>query len=155
MTIFLIFAAMAALYLIWLAFRAATFALPLYAGLSIAVAMTGRGYGHGAAILAGAVAGIVILVAGRLIAALVPSDGVRVGIAALFAIPAGFAGYQLAYGLGRLLIDPNSLLVAASAITALVVGASAASALILPPETKGRDALPAALENPEAEAPAD
>ncbi len=154
MTILLIFGGIAALYLIWLAFRAAAFALPLYVGLSIAVHMTGRGYGHGAACLAGLAAGIFILVAGRMIAALVPSDGVRLGIAALFAIPAGFAGYQLAFGLGRLLIGPSSLLVAGSAIAALVVAVSAGTALMLP---RGREDQRAArhVHNSAAEARAD
>ena len=153
-TILLIFGAIAALYLVCLAFRAAALALPLYAGLWIAVHLISRGYGHGTAILAGLAAGIFILVAARLIVALVPSGGVRAGIAALFVIPAGLAGYQLAYGIGQLLIDPGPLLVAGSAITALVVAASAANALIVPPGMEGQGTPPVG-HDPAAKVPPD
>jgi len=131
-TILLIFGGIAALYLLWFAFRAAIFALPVYAGISLAFHMLDCGLGHGAAILCGFAAGIGIFFAWRILTAFLPSTLVRLLVVALFAIPAGFAGYQLASGLGGLFADPGPLLTLASWIAALVTATSAATSLDLP-----------------------
>lgn len=146
MTILLIFGGIAALYLLWFAIRAAIFALPVYAGVSLAFHMLGSGLGHGAAILCGLVAGIAILFAGRILAALLPSTLVRLFVVALFAVPAGFAGYQLASGLGGLFADPGPLLNLASWTAALVAAISAATSLDLPPGEAKQVAPASALE---------
>ena len=140
----LIFGGIAALYLIWLAFRAAAFALPLYAGLSLTIHMIAEGYGDRAAMLSGFAAGTGLLVIGRIFAAILPSPGVRLFIVALFAVPAGFAGYQLAASLGALLMNPGPMLAAGSVIAAVVAAASAASALAFPAAAERRGALSAA-----------
>ena len=151
----LIFGGIAALYLIWLAFRAAAFALPLYAGLSLTIHMIAEGYGDRAAILSGFAAGTGLLVIGRIFAAIVPSPGVRLFVVALFAVPAGFAGYQFTAGLGALLMEPGPILVAGSAIAAVVAAASAASALAFPAVAERRSATPAPPRQTVSEAQAD
>jgi hypothetical protein len=128
-TILLIFGGIATLYLLWFAFRAAIFALPVYAGISIAFHLLDRDLGHGAAILGGLAPGIGIFVAGRLLAAFAASTLVRLPLVALFAIPAGFAGYQLASGLGGLFADPGPLISLASWTAALIAATSAATSL--------------------------
>lgn len=53
MTIFLVFGLFAGLYLLWLLFRLATYALPGAAGISLAFWMRDHDYGYLAAILGG------------------------------------------------------------------------------------------------------
>ncbi len=129
MTILLIFGGIAALYMLWLAVRTAIFALPVYAGISLAFHLLDRGVGHSAAILCGFASGIGIILAGRILPAFAGSTLVRLLVAALFAVPAGFAGYQLASDLGGLFAEPGPVLGLASWAAALITAASAATSL--------------------------
>ena len=144
MTILIIFGGLAALYMLSLAFRLAALALPTYAGIFLAVEMIGSGHGHGAAILSGLAAGSAVLLLGRLVAAVAPSTSARLFIVALFAVPAGFAGYRLAHGLAGLLLEAGPWLTVTSAAAALLVASSAATALGLP---SGKTERPPAAES--------
>lgn len=108
-TFMIILGAIAALYLIVLMFRLAAIALPLYAGLGAGLWMLDRGYGHAAAIAAGLFLGVFILVAGRLLGAILPPL-FRGLVAFAFALPAGFAGYQAAKGLAGFALAEGALL---------------------------------------------
>ena len=89
MTIFLILGAVAGLYVLALLFRLASYALPVYAGLTCAFLLLRHDVGHLGAILGGLSAGIATLLTGQGLIAFVRSPLLRVGIAFLFAIPGG------------------------------------------------------------------
>lgn len=105
MTLLLILGGIAALYLIWLLFRAAAFALPLYAGAGAAFLLHGQGYGMAAVLAAGFMVGLLVHLTGQLFYASIRSPLLRALVALLFAAPAGFAGYQAVTGLVGLAID--------------------------------------------------
>lgn len=107
MTIFLVFGLFAGLYLLWLLFRLATYALPVAAGISLAFWMRDHDYGYLAAILGGFAAGVAVLIIGQFLFTIIRSPIVRLAIALLFAIPAGIAGYHAVLGVVGLAIDPG------------------------------------------------
>lgn len=104
MTLMIILGGAAALYLIWLLFRLAAFALPVYAAVGAGLFVHEQGYGIVAMLLAGFTTGLIVHLAGQAVFASVRSPLLRLLIALLFAMPAGFAGYQAMTGLLRLLI---------------------------------------------------
>lgn len=128
MTIFLILGGVAALYLIWLLFRLAAYALPVYAGVALGLFLHAEGYGYAAAISSGLAAGGALLVAGRLVIAFSPIF--RWPVVILFVVPAGFAGYQTAGGLAALALDPGAGLSILSWIGALVAASGAWTGLV-------------------------
>ena len=89
MTIFLILGAVAGLYVLALLFRLASYALPVYAGLTCAFLLLRHDVGHLGAILGGLSAGIATLLIGQGLIGFIRSPMIRVGIACLFAIPRG------------------------------------------------------------------
>jgi hypothetical protein len=102
-TFILLLGGAAAIYIAMLMFRLAAVALPLYAGIGISIYLIGRDFGYPASIAAGLLVGALILVAGRALCAVLPPF-YRAIVAAVFAGPAGFAGYQAAKGLVGLAI---------------------------------------------------
>lgn len=124
MTIFLILGAVAGLYVLALLFRLASYALPVYAGLTCAFLLLGRDVGHLGAILGGLAAGIATLLIGQGLIAFVRSPMLRAGIALLFAIPAAFAGFQAAHA-GSLATDNSMLLAILGSIAAMATSLSA------------------------------
>jgi hypothetical protein len=125
MTIFLIVGAVAGLYVLALLFRLASYALPVYAGLACAFLLLGRDVGHLGAILGGLVAGIATLLIGQGLIAFICCPLLRAGIALLFAIPAGIAGFQAAHALGSMATDNGMLLAILGSISALATSLSA------------------------------
>jgi hypothetical protein len=89
-------------FLLWLTFNLAVYALPFFAGLSAAM----FAYHHDAGLLGAAIvglfAGVFTLVIGQFLFALFRSPWMRAAIAAIYAAPAGVAGWHLAYGLFRI-----------------------------------------------------
>ncbi|OJY65251.1 MAG: hypothetical protein BGP16_12560 [Sphingobium sp. 66-54] len=110
MTIFLVLGLFAGLYLLWLLFRLAVYALPVATGISLAFWMRDHDYGYVAAIFGGFAAGVVVLVVGQFLFTVIRSPIVRLAIALLFAIPAGIAGYHAVKGVIGLAIDPGMML---------------------------------------------
>jgi len=125
MTIFLILGAVAGLYVLALLFRLASYALPVYAGLTCAFLLLRHDVGHLGAILGGLSAGIATLLIGQGLIAFVRSPMLRVGIALLFAIPGGIAGFQAAHALGSLATDNSMLLAILESIAAMATFLSA------------------------------
>lgn len=110
MTFMIILGAVAAVYLLLLLFRLAALALPVCCGSGIGLWMLERGAGHGASIGVGLLAAILLLLYGRGLCAILPPL-LRVPVALIFAMPAGFAGYQAANGIaGLMLTDRGALL---------------------------------------------
>lgn len=104
-TLMIILGGVAAIYLIWLLFRLAVFALPLYSAIGAGLFVHTRGYGTTAMLLSGFAAGLIVLLAGQAVFVSVRSPLLRFLVVLLFAVPAGFAGYKAMTGLLGLLID--------------------------------------------------
>ncbi|WP_411338860.1 hypothetical protein V6U71_12985 [Sphingopyxis sp. J-6] len=124
MTFIIILGAAAAIYIAVLMFRLAAVALPLYAGVGISIYLIGRDFGYPASIAAGLLVGVLILVAGRALCAVLPPF-YRAIVAAAFSGPAGFAGYQAAKGLAGLAIGGGYTLEALGLAGALAAAVAA------------------------------
>jgi hypothetical protein len=125
MTILLILGAAAGLYMLWLIFRLASLALPVYVAIGTGFALLRHEYSYPAAILAAFGAGVATLLIGQLLIAFIRSPLLRLGIALLFAIPAAFAGCQAAHSLGSLATSSRSVLAVLGLIAAIATSASA------------------------------
>jgi hypothetical protein len=91
-------------YLCWLLFALAAYALPFFTGASVGLAAYHNGAGPIAAIIVGAMAGSLTLIAGQIAFTKLRSPLVRVAIALLFAVPAAVAGYHAALGLAQIAV---------------------------------------------------
>lgn len=125
MTIFLVLGLFAGLYLLWLLFNLAAYALPVATGIGLAFWMRDHDYGYSAAIISGFAAGIAVMAIGQILFAVNRSPIVRLAIALLFAIPAGVAGYHAVQGVIGLAIGPGMMLSTLSWIGAAVIAATA------------------------------
>lgn len=125
MTIFLVLGLFAGLYMLWLLFSLAVYAMPLYAGIGLAFWMHGAGSGYPASILAGFAAGFATLFAGQLLFALSGSPLLRLSVAAVFVLPAGIAGYHAVHGVFGLAIDPGVTLTILSGLGATLIAGTA------------------------------
>ena len=112
-------------FMIYLLFAAATYVLPLYAGLSAAFAAVHAGTSYTSALLLGILAFLLVVMLGQMSTQLLPSRHLRIAIALLFALPAGGAGFQVADALLHL-GGVGSWGVALSLAAALATGAVAA-----------------------------
>jgi hypothetical protein len=97
-------------FLCWLLFTLAVYALRFYAGLTAAFAAYHTGAGLIGAAIVGVSAGAVTLVAGQIAFALVKSPILRGMIAMIFAAPAAVAGHHPTLGLGLVQIGVSSLI---------------------------------------------
>jgi hypothetical protein len=84
--------------LILLVMRLAIVALPLFVGITVGVALSGRGYDPGIAFAAAFALGVATLVAGQIAFATLRSPTIRTVVALLFVIPAGVVAYGVAHG---------------------------------------------------------
>lgn len=159
MTIFLVLGLFAGLYMIWLLFHLATYALPVGAGITLAFWMRDHDYGYLAAILGGLTAGIAILLVGQFLFALIRSPVLRLALLLVFAVPAGLAGYHAVRGVMGLAIDPGMALsllswtggiaIAFTAWTRLARGAASGPASPIP----APPAVTAIIHHPASRAP--
>ena len=86
-------------FFICLLFAAASYALPLLAGLSAAFAASHAGAEGSAAMLLGVAVFMAVIAAGRLAVVLLPSRLSQTAIMLLFAVPAAIAAFQVASSL--------------------------------------------------------
>src|SRR5262249_11292763 len=112
-------------YLCWLLFALAVYALPLFAGVTAGLAIYHSGSGPIGAIIVGLIASTITLIAGQIAFMILRSPSIRAGIALLFAVPAAIAGYYAALGLVRIGIPTEGWRQAMALIGALVVAATA------------------------------
>lgn len=122
MTFILILGAVAGL---WLLLRLASLALPVYAGLTVALFLLDAGFRYPWAILSGLGAAIATLITGRLIAVFVRLPLLRLLVGLLFALPAAFAGYHAGRAIIGLATTNDIALAAAGIIAGLSTAASA------------------------------
>src|SRR3546814_2091792 len=80
-------------------FRLATFALPVYSAIGAGLFVHAQGYATAAMLLAGFTTGLIVYLTGQAVFVSVRSPLLRFLVALLFAVPAGFAGYQAMTGL--------------------------------------------------------
>ena len=125
MTIALLLIIPLILFLCWLLFTLAIYALPVFAGISTGPWMHADGSGVLAALLAGLVAAIATLIAGQLLFALARSPIVRLGVALLFAVPAGVAGFHSVHGLLALVGAAEAWRAIIAAVGAIAIAAAA------------------------------
>lgn len=93
-----------------LAFRFATFALPVMAGIAAFLQIHGGGAGFGLSFLAGlagAAASVVLVIA---VLGFARNPFLRLGALGLFAVPAAVAGYALAHGVAKHALEPGVML---------------------------------------------
>lgn len=101
----IILAPLVGLFLVWLMFRLATYALPFAVGTWSAFWLLHHGNGYMLSILGGFALAVIVLAIGQVLFDTVRSPAPRVALGLVFALPAGIAGYNLINGLGRLVAD--------------------------------------------------
>jgi hypothetical protein len=111
--------------LCWLIFTLTVYALPFFVGLTSGMASFHAGFGVPDSLLVGIVTGILTLGGGRLAFALVKSVPLRAAIAAVFAVPAGIAGYHAVLGLSEIGISSLAWREAFAWVGAVVIGCTA------------------------------
>ncbi|MBI0530300.1 hypothetical protein [Sphingomonas sp. TX0522] len=125
MTIALIFAGIAVLFACWLLYTLATLALPVFAAVAVGLWAQSLGSGVFGAVVAGLCAGVVVLIAGQLLFAVIRSPFWRLAIGLLFAVPAAIAGYHAVHGITGMGIDSETWRQALAVVGALFIGGSA------------------------------
>ena len=112
-------------YLCWLLFALAVHALPLFAAVTVGLATYHGGSGSIAAIIVGAIAGSITLLAGQIAFTALRSPLIRAAIAFLFALPAAVAGYHAALGLAHIAVPAVGWQQAIAVAGAITVAATA------------------------------
>ena len=111
-------------FMIYLLFAAATYVLPIYAGLSAGFAALHANASYTSAMLLGIASALLVIMLGQM-AAQLPSGHARFAVTLLFAVPAAIAGFQVASALLHL-GGVGSWGVALSLAAALATGTVAA-----------------------------
>jgi hypothetical protein len=83
---------------VWAMFRLAVLALPVGLGFATFLWAIGSGPGVLVGMLLGLVVGVAVFLAGQMVLASRLPDPVRIGVALLFAVPAGIAGHSVVSG---------------------------------------------------------
>ena len=124
--------------LCWALFALAVYALPFFIALTIGMYAYQSGMGLLGTIVVGFGSGLLGLLAGRLVFAVVPSPAVRLCVALLFAVPASCAGYQLTLGLAHIGFHSQWWREAVALFGAVVVGCTAwARVTVMAPQALG------------------
>ena len=125
MIIAILLAIAALVFMCWLLFTLAIYALPLFVGLSAAFWAHSTGAGLLGAVLIGFGAGIGTLVLGQLLFATVRTPIIRLAIALLFAVPAAVAGFHAVHGIVGIGSSSQIWRNVLGSVGAVVVGATA------------------------------
>ncbi len=88
--------------MLWLLFAFAIYALPFYAGLSAAFLAYEHDAGWLGAGIVGLLIGAAVLLVGQVLFATLRSAVARAIVAAVYAVPAGVAGYHAVHGLSAI-----------------------------------------------------
>ena len=132
----------------WLLFTLAVYALPLAVAVSAGLFAHQTGAGFLGSILVGLVAGVLSLIAGRVVFTSVRSPVVRASVALLFAAPAVLAGYSAVHGLTALSGASNPWQQAISVIGGIIVGCAACSRLAMFQAVEAKADAPRSLRSP-------
>jgi hypothetical protein len=113
------------LYLCWLLFALTVYALPIFAGVIAALAAYDSGSGPIIAIVVGATAGAITLMAGQFVFNTYRSFPIRAAVTLLFAVPAAVAGYHAAYGIASIAVPTDGWRHAMAIVAAMIMAAAA------------------------------
>ncbi|MEA3539231.1 MAG: hypothetical protein U9R73_08910 [Pseudomonadota bacterium] len=125
MTLALIFALAAAIFACWLLYTLATLALPVFAAMTLGMWAHAEGSGVMAAIAIGLVGGILTLIAGQVLFAVIRSPSWRLTLGLVFAVPAAIAGYHAVQGITAMGVESETWRQALGYVGAFFIGASA------------------------------
>ncbi len=89
-------------FLVWVLFALAVYALPAFVGVSVGMYVYDTETGVIAALVAGMFAAVFTYLIGQIVFAKVQSIPIRLAIGALFAAPAGVAGFSAIKGLSQI-----------------------------------------------------
>ena len=89
-------------FLVWVLFALAVYALPAFVGMSVGMYVYDTDAGVIAALVAGMFAAVFTYLIGQIVFAKVQSVPIRLAIGALFAAPAGVAGFSAIKGLSQI-----------------------------------------------------
>ena len=112
-------------FLSWLLFTLATYALPVFVGLEIGVAVFHSGAGYFGAFVVALAAGSATFMLGKFAFSRARSPFIRAAIGLLFSVPAALIGYYATLDLARIGTPSEAWCVALAVVGAVVVGATA------------------------------
>ncbi|MEM7645236.1 MAG: hypothetical protein AAF366_22430 [Pseudomonadota bacterium] len=111
--------------MLWLLVACAIYALPAFVGLNAALHLHAAQVDGIAVIGGGLLAGVLTLLVGQVLIALVRHPLLQCAIASLYAAPAALAGYHAVHGLSGLSITSEPIRITLAIIGAVLVGAAA------------------------------
>ncbi|MBO6756370.1 MAG: hypothetical protein JJ902_08595 [Roseibium sp.] len=111
--------------IIYLLFTLAVYALPFFVAVTVGMYVYGADAGLSAAFVSAFFAGAITLIAGQIAFATIRSVPVRFAIGAVYATPAGIAGYHAIKGLSEIGGAGEAWTLVFAWIGAIVVGATA------------------------------
>lgn len=120
----------------WLILTLAIYALPFFVGLYVFMLALHGGAGILAAPLVGIAAGGITLAVGQMAFAMTRSVSVRAIIAALFAIPATLAGYQVVFAMSQIGVPSLAWREIFACLGAIFIGGTAWTRLTIFTETR-------------------
>ena len=120
----------------WLIFTLAVYALPFFVGLNVFIMALHGGAGILGAPLAGIAAGGITLAIGQRAFAMTRSGIIRAIIAALFALPATLAGYQVVFVMSQIAVPSLAWREIFACLGAIFIGGTAWTRLTI--FTEGR-----------------
>lgn len=123
----------AGVFIVWLMFKLATYALPFAVGIWSGFWLLHHDNGFLISIVGGFSLAIFVLALGQILFFAARSSAVRLVLIAVFALPAGIAGYNLIYSFGRLAADPGISLTVLSATGGLFIAIAASRQLAASP----------------------
>lgn len=133
----IVLGALALAYVVWLLLALSLYALPLFVGATSGLAAYQSRSGVAGAVLIGLLAAALALAAIRRLFSATRSPAARALAAAIFVLPAGYAGYHAVLGLTRL-TDASSIWQQAFALIGAIAIGALAWARIAYPEQHAR-----------------
>lgn len=134
------------MFFAWAMLRLAVFALPVWLGLSLFLWSATGETGVLVGVLLGLIVGVAAFVLGQLIIGSRLPILVRVSVAALFAVPAGIAGFSVVSGLITVGGAGSLATTIVAAIGAVVIGLTALASLVSPAPPSSPGHRPATIE---------
>ena len=133
----------------WLIFTLAVYALPFFVGLYIFMMALHGGAGILGAPVVGIAAGGITLAVGQTAFAITRSVIIRAIIAALFAVPATLAGYQVVFALSQIGVPSLVWREIFACLGAVFIGGTAWTRLTVFIETRPQDSDTAVVSGPQ------
>ncbi|MEO3431873.1 hypothetical protein [Inquilinus sp. CAU 1745] len=112
-------------FLVYLLFTLAVYALPFFVAVTVGMYIYDTEAGLLAALVAAFMSGAVTLVLGQIAFATIRSQPIRLAIGAVYALPAGVAGFHAVRGLSEIGGAGESWTLVFAGIGALVIGVTA------------------------------